>query len=78
MLATIQPRSFFSSRLLFKNVKIRIYKTKILPVVLHGCETWSLTLREVHKLGLSEHRMPKKIFGPKTDSFVGHIIVRNL
>jgi hypothetical protein len=40
--------SFFSSRLLSRNVKVKIYKTIILPVVLYGCETWSLTLREEH------------------------------
>jgi hypothetical protein len=45
MLATIQSRTL-SSLLLSKNVKIRICKTIILPVVLYGCETWSLTLRE--------------------------------
>jgi hypothetical protein len=38
----------YNSHLLLKNVKIRIYKTIILPVVLYGCETWSLTLRGVH------------------------------
>jgi hypothetical protein len=41
-----------SSQLLLKNFKIRIYKTIILPVVLYGCETWSLTLREGHRLGV--------------------------
>jgi hypothetical protein len=45
MLATILF-SLLSSRLLSKNVKVKIYKTIILPVVLYGCETWSLTLRE--------------------------------
>jgi hypothetical protein len=39
-------QNLLSSRLLSKNLKIRIYKTIILPVVLYGCETWSLTLRE--------------------------------
>jgi hypothetical protein len=43
MLATIQSRTFYL-RLLSKNIKIRIYKTIILPVILYGCETWSLTL----------------------------------
>jgi hypothetical protein len=41
-----------SSRLLSKNLKITIYKTIILPVVLYGCETWSLILREQHRLGV--------------------------
>jgi hypothetical protein len=42
-------QSLLSSRLLSRNVKVKIYKTVILPVVLYGCETWSLTLREEHK-----------------------------
>jgi hypothetical protein len=50
MLATIQFRTLLSSRLLSKSIKIRIYKIIILPVVLYGCETWSLTLREEHRL----------------------------
>jgi hypothetical protein len=45
MLATIQSR-VLSSRLLSRNIKVKIYKTIILPVVLYGCETWSFTLRE--------------------------------
>jgi hypothetical protein len=46
-----------SSRLLSRNVKVRIYKTIILPVVLYGCETWSLTVREEHKLRVFENRV---------------------
>jgi hypothetical protein len=45
----------------------RIYKTIILPVVLYGCETWSLTLREEHRLGVFENRALRRIFGPKID-----------
>jgi hypothetical protein len=45
------------SRLLSRSVKVKIYKTKILPVVLYGCETWSLTLREEHRLGVFENRV---------------------
>jgi hypothetical protein len=48
--------NLLSSRLLSKNVKMRIYETIILPVVLYGCETWSLTLREGHRLRVSENR----------------------
>jgi hypothetical protein len=48
-----------------KNVKVRIYKTIILPVVLYGCETWSLTVREEHKLRVFENRVLTRIFGPK-------------
>ena len=43
-------QDLFSSSLLSKNVKVKIYRTIILPVVLYGCETWSLTLREEHRL----------------------------
>jgi hypothetical protein len=43
-------QNLFSSCLISKNLKIKIYKTVILPVVLYGCETWSLTLREEHRL----------------------------
>jgi hypothetical protein len=58
---------FLSSGLLSKNIKIRIYKSIILPVVLRGCETWSLTIREEHKLRVFENRVLRKIFGPKRD-----------
>jgi hypothetical protein len=54
-----------SSRLLSKNAKVRKYKTIILPVVLYGCETWSLTLREEHRLGVLENVVLKRIFGPR-------------
>jgi hypothetical protein len=50
---------------------IRIYKTIILPVVLHGCETWSLTLREEHRLRVFENRVPRRIFGPMRDEVIG-------
>jgi hypothetical protein len=51
-----------------KNVKIRIYKTIILPLVLYGCETWSITLREEHnRMRVFENRVLKRIFGPKRD-----------
>jgi hypothetical protein len=48
-----------------KNLKNRIYKNIILPVVLYGCENWSLTLREEHRLEVLENRVLKLIFGPK-------------
>jgi hypothetical protein len=65
----IANRSFedVSSRLLSRNVKVKIYKTIILPVVLCGCETWSLTLREEHRLRAFENRVLRRIFGPKRD-----------
>jgi hypothetical protein len=56
-----------SSRLISKNLKIKIYKTVILPVVLYGCETWSLTLREEHRLRVFENRVLRRIFGPKSE-----------
>jgi hypothetical protein len=64
-------QNLLSSRLLSKNLKIRIYKTIILPVVLHGCETWSLTLREEHTLRVFEKRVLRRIFGPKRDEETG-------
>jgi hypothetical protein len=53
------------SHLISKNLKIKIYKTAILPVVLYGCETWSLTLREEHRV--SENRVLRRTFGPKRE-----------
>jgi hypothetical protein len=60
-------QNLLSSRLLSKNLKIRIYKTIILPVVLYGCKTWFLTLREEHRLRVFEIRVLRRIFGPKRD-----------
>jgi hypothetical protein len=48
-------------------VKVKIHKNIILSVVLYGCETWSLTLREENRLRVFENRVPRKIFGPKRD-----------
>jgi hypothetical protein len=59
-------QNLLSSRLLSKSIKIRICKTIILPVVLYGCETWSLTLREEHRVRVFENRV-LSIFGPKRD-----------
>jgi hypothetical protein len=56
-----------SSRLISKNIKIKIYETVISPVVLYGCETWSLTLGEEHRLRVFENRVLRRIFGPKRD-----------
>jgi hypothetical protein len=57
-------QNLLSSHVLSRNIKIRKYKT-ILPVVLYGCETWSLTLREQHRLRVFENRVLKRIFGPR-------------
>jgi hypothetical protein len=64
-------QSILSSPLLSRNVKVKIYKTLILPVVLYGCETWSLTLREEHELRVLEDRILRRIFGPKRDEVTG-------
>jgi hypothetical protein len=49
-------------------LKIKIYRTTILPVVLYGCENWSLTLREERRLSVYENRVLRRIFGPKRDA----------
>jgi hypothetical protein len=66
-------KDLLSSSLLFKNTKIKIYRTIILPVVLYGCETWSLTLREEHRLRVFENRVLRRIFGPKRDVVTGEL-----
>ena len=64
-------QNLLSSSLLSKNLKIKIYRTIILPVVLYGCETWSLTLREEHRLKVFENRVLRRIFRPKRDGVTG-------
>jgi hypothetical protein len=64
-------RNLLSSRLLSKNLKIIIYKRIILPVVLYGCETWSLALKEEYRLWKFENRVLRRIFGPKRDEVTG-------
>ena len=54
-------QNLLSSRLLSKNLNIKIYRTIILPVVLYGCETWSLTLREERRLRVFENRVLRKV-----------------
>ncbi|KAJ4442174.1 hypothetical protein ANN_12040 [Periplaneta americana] len=60
-----------SSSLLSKNLKVRIYKTVILLILLYGCETWTLTLREEHGLSVFENKVLRKIFGAKRDEVTG-------
>jgi hypothetical protein len=60
-----------SSSLLSKNVQIKIYRTIILPVVLYGCESCSLTLREECRLRVFENRVLRRIFGSKRDEVTG-------
>jgi hypothetical protein len=60
-------KDLLSSRLISKKLKIQICKTLILPVVLYGCETWPLTLREEHRLRVFENRVLRRIFGPEKE-----------
>jgi hypothetical protein len=60
-----------TSPLLSRNVKVKTYKRIILPVVLYGCESWSLTLREVHRLGVFENRVLRRIFGQNRHEVTG-------
>jgi hypothetical protein len=64
-------QKLLSSCLLAKNVKIKIYKTMILPVVLYGCENLSLTLKQEHRLRVFENRVLRRIFGLKRDDIIG-------
>ena len=64
-------QNLLSSRLLSKNLKFKIYRTIILPVVLYGCETWSLTLREERKLRVFENMVLRRIFGPRGHEVTG-------
>ena len=59
------------SSLQSKNIKIKIYRNVILPFVLYGCETWSLILREEHRLRVFENRVLRRIFGRKRDKVTG-------
>jgi len=67
----MQPSTQFDSTNESKNLKIKIYRTVILPVVLYGCETWSLTLQEERKLRVFENRVLRRIFGPRRDEVTG-------
>jgi hypothetical protein len=64
-------QNLLSSRLLSKNTKIRVYRTIILPVVLYGCESWSLRLTEEQRLRVFESRVLWRIFGPNRDEVTG-------
>jgi hypothetical protein len=66
-------QSLLTSCLLSRNVKVKIYKTTILPFVLYGCETWSVTLREEHRLRVFENRVLRRIFRPKWDEVTGEL-----
>jgi hypothetical protein len=64
-------QSLLTSHLLSRNLKVKIYKTRILPVVLYRCETWPLTLREEHRQRVFENRVMRGIFGTKRDEVMG-------
>ena len=64
-------QNLLSSSLLSKKLKIKIYRTIILPVVLYGCETWSLTLRDERRLRVFENRVLRRVFWPKRDEVTG-------
>jgi hypothetical protein len=61
----------FSFLVSVKNIKIKIYKTVILPVVLYECETWSLTIREENRLGVFENRILRRIYGRLREEMSG-------
>jgi len=71
MLAIIWCRLFLPSSLLPKNLKIKIHRIIILPVVLYGCENWSLTLRQERRLRVFENRVLSGIYGPQRDEVTG-------
>ena len=63
-------QNLLSSSLLSKNLKNKIYRTIILSVV-YGCETWSLTFKEEHRLRVFENSVMRRIFGPRRDGVRG-------
>jgi len=65
-------QNLLSSRLLSKNLKIKVYRTIILPFVFYECETWSLKLREESKLRVFENMVLRRIFGPRRDEITGN------
>ena len=67
----LAAQNIVSSSLLSKNIKSKIHRNIILRVVLYGCEIWSLTLREEHRLRVFENRVLRRIFGPKRDGVTG-------
>ena len=67
----LSVQNILSSSLLSENLKIKLYRIIILHVVLYGCETWSLTLREERRLRVFENRVLGGVFGPKRDEVTG-------
>jgi hypothetical protein len=66
-------QNLLSSSLLSKNLKIKIYRTIILPVVLYGCETWSPTVKEERRLRVFENRVLRRVVEPKRDEVTGEL-----
>ena len=64
-------QNILSSSLVSTNTEMKIYRTVILTVVLYGCETWSLTLREERRVRVFGNRVLRRIFGPKRDEATG-------
>jgi len=64
-------QNLLSSSVLSKNIDISTYINIFFPVVLYGCETWSLTLRKERRVKLFENRVLRRIFGPKRDEVTG-------
>jgi hypothetical protein len=64
-------QNILSSRLLSQSVKLKTYRSLILPVILYGCVTWSQTLREEHRLKVFGNRVLRRIFRPKRDEVTG-------
>jgi hypothetical protein len=62
--------NILSPRMLYKNVKINMYETGVLPVVLYGCKTWSLTLRDDERMELFQNRVLRRLFGPKWNEII--------
>jgi len=64
-------QNLVSSSLILKIINIKTYRTVVLPVVLYGCETWSLTLREERRMRMIENRVLRRTFGPMRDEITG-------
>jgi len=69
--SVFKPDLTLNGNIISKNLKIKIYRYIILPVVLYGCETWSLTLREEQRLRVFKNGVLKRIFGPRKDEVTG-------
>jgi hypothetical protein len=68
MLVTICFRTFFVSHLVSNDIKVKLYRNIIMPVVLYGCEMWSVTSKEEHNVKVSKNRVLRKIFGLEGES----------